>query len=67
VDVTEVIEVDVAGYEVVVVENVLVVVVVVENVVVRGGVVMVNGPKTPVAGEVTSVDRANMDTTTTAS
>jgi hypothetical protein len=67
VDVTDVTEVDVAGYEVVVVENVLVVVVVVENVVVGGGVLMLNGPKTPVAGEVTSADRANTETTTTAS
>ena len=67
VDVTDVMEVDVAGYEVVVVENVLVVVVVEENVVVGGGVVRLNGPKIPVAGEVTSADKANTDTTTTAS
>ena len=67
VDVTVVTEVDVATLDVVVVENVLVVVVLVEIKVVGGGVVRLNGPKIPVAGEVTSADRANMDTTTTAS
>jgi len=67
VDVTVVTDVDVATLDVVVVENVLVVVVLVERKVVRGGVVTLKGPKTPVAGEVTSVDRANTDTTTTAS
>jgi len=67
VDVTVVIEVDVATLDVVVVENVLVVVVLVERKVVGGGVVRLNGPKTPVAGEVTSADKANTETTTTAS
>ena len=67
VDVTDVIEVDMAGVDVVDVKNVLVVVVLVENVVVGGGVVRLNGPKIPVAGEVTSADRANTDTITTAS
>ena len=67
VDVTEVIEVEMAGVDVVVVKNVLVVVVLVENVVVGGGVVRLNGPKIPVAGEATSADRANTDTITTAS
>ena len=67
VDVSDVIEVEVAIVVVVVVENVLRVVIVVENVVVGGGVVRLNGPKIPVAGEVTSADRANTDTTTTAS
>ena len=67
VDVIDVTEVDVATLDVVVVENVLVVVVLVERKVVRGGVVTLSGPKIPVAGEVTSVDRANTDTTTTAS
>jgi len=67
VDVTLDVEVDVATLDVVVVENVLVVVVLVEIKVVRGGVVTLNGPKIPVAGEVTKVDKANTDTTTTAS
>lgn len=67
VDVTDVIEVEVAGVDVVVVVNVLVVVVLVVYVVVRGGVVRLNGPRIPVAGEVTSADRANTDMTTTAS
>lgn len=67
VDVTDVKEVDVAIVVVVVVENVLVVVIVAENVVVGGGVVILNGPKIPVADEVTSADKANTDTITTAS
>jgi hypothetical protein len=67
VDVTDVTEVDVAGIDVVVVENVLVVVVLVEYVVVRGGVVRLNGPKIPVAGEATSADSAKTETTTTTS
>lgn len=67
VDVTDVIDVEVAIVVVVVVENVLRVVTVVANVVTGGGVVRLNGPKIPVAGEVTSADRANTDKTTTAS
>jgi hypothetical protein len=59
--------VDVATLDVVVVENVLVVVVLVETKVVGGGVVTLKGPKIPVAGEVTNADRANTETTITAS
>jgi hypothetical protein len=67
VDVTDVIEVDVARVDVVVLVVAVVEVILVEKDVVGGGVVRLNGPKIPVAGEATSADSANTDTTTTAS
>ncbi|MGA2789562.1 MAG: hypothetical protein ABSF00_02205 [Candidatus Bathyarchaeia archaeon] len=62
VDVIDVTEVDVAGVDVVVVKNVLVVVVLDEKVVVRGGVMRLNTPRVPVAGRVTQLESAKTET-----
>ena len=62
VEVSDVIEVDVAAVVVVVVKNVLTVVVLVEKVEVGGGVERLNTPRIPVAGAVIQPEIANTHT-----